>query len=153
MLAIQGDSGGSEPRTERTFPALPRILAEIRRFVRERAEESSLDEERAEDLVIAACEAATNAVLHSGSAELTVTWEDGPSETVVEVRDLGVFHSRVRVPEAEGTGGYGIPLMMSVVDEVVIREGTQERPGTTVRLVRRQSTVENPSNDPRSVRA
>lgn len=40
------------------------------------------------------------------------------------------------MPEFDGGGGHGIPLMMALMDEVVVREGTEEDPGTLVRLVK-----------------
>jgi hypothetical protein len=38
--------------------------------------------------------------------------------------------------EVEGQGGHGIPLMMALVDEVTIHEGTSREPGTLVRLTK-----------------
>jgi anti-sigma regulatory factor (Ser/Thr protein kinase) len=59
----------------------------------------------------------------------------------VEVRDQGSFKRRVRMTQVEGPGGYGIPLMMALTDQVVIREGSPERPGTSVRLVKRRGAA------------
>jgi anti-sigma regulatory factor (Ser/Thr protein kinase) len=48
------------------------------------------------------------------------------------------------MPELDGQGGHGIPLMMALMDEVVVREGTEETPGTLVRLVKyRQRRLRN----------
>ena len=52
----------------------------------------------------------------------------------VMVQDEGVFDRKVPVPELDGTAGRGIPIMLALVDEVTIREGTPVRPGTQVRL-------------------
>jgi anti-sigma regulatory factor (Ser/Thr protein kinase) len=47
-----------------------------------------------------------------------------------------VFRDRLPVPELEATSGRGILLMTAFVDEIAIREGTAQSPGTTVRLVK-----------------
>jgi len=47
-----------------------------------------------------------------------------------------VFDRKVPVPELDGTAGRGIPIMLAVVDEVTITEGTPARPGTVVRFVK-----------------
>lgn len=77
-------------------------------------------------------------MLHTSSPSIRVTWRlDGPCVSV-EVRDAGVFRRRAPMPEIQGKGGHGIPLMMALVDEMTIREGTATRPGTMVRLVKCQ---------------
>jgi anti-sigma regulatory factor (Ser/Thr protein kinase) len=128
----------SEPVTE-TFPALPSALYEIRKFVRREAEAATLTADSINDLVLAVSEACANAVLHSGSEDIRVTWE--PSDDCVEVviRDRGVFIRRVPIPELDKTRGHGIPLMMALMDEVGVSEGTDRKPGTTVRLVKCRS--------------
>jgi hypothetical protein len=45
------------------------------------------------------------------------------------------FKDRLPIPELE-YGGRGILLMAAFVDEVAIREGTRNSPGTRVRLVK-----------------
>ena len=124
--------------TERTFPAEPSALTEIRGFLRRWAAEARLDARATEDLVLAVSEACANAVLHSGSDYVEVIFATHEDAVEVEVRDRGRFHRRVRMTELDGPGGYGIPLMMALTDQVVIREGTDDRPGTSVRLVKRR---------------
>ncbi|HYH27846.1 MAG TPA: ATP-binding protein [Actinomycetota bacterium] len=118
----------------RTFRADPTELSEIRTFVRERAAEAGLAEHRSADIVLAVSEACANAILHSGTDELTIDWDIEDDRIVVTIRDNGVFRRRVPMPEVEGVGGHGIPLMMALVDGIEIREGTSEHPGTLVRL-------------------
>lgn len=127
-----------EETEERSFPTHPSVLAEIRRWVRERAEQAGLSMKTTEELALAVNEAAANALLHSGSPAIGVHWTARGSEVVVEVRDQGVFKRRVRLPQIEGPGGYGIQLMMSLMDRVEISEGTSRYPGTAVRLVKRK---------------
>jgi anti-sigma regulatory factor (Ser/Thr protein kinase) len=85
-------------------------------------------------LVLAVSEAGANAIQHSGTDAVVVAWESRDGRIDVEVRDRGLFRRRVPMPEVEGVGGHGVPLMMALVDELSIREGTPERPGTVVRL-------------------
>ena len=47
-----------------------------------------------------------------------------------------MFLRRVPIPEIDRTRGHGIPLMMALMDEVGVSEGSDRRPGTTVRLVK-----------------
>lgn len=123
-------------RASRTFPARKESLAEIRAFIRSLAEGVGLSDRTTEDLVLAVSEACANAVLHSGSRSLEVEWRLGAERIQVEIRDQGIFRSRVRVPSFEGPGGFGIPLMAALTEELDIEEGTRRRPGTRVRLVK-----------------
>jgi serine/threonine-protein kinase RsbW len=123
-------------RSSRTFPARKESLAQIRSFIRSLAEGSGLSDRTTEDLILAVSEACANAVLHSGSRSLEVEWRLGAERIQVEIRDQGIFRSRVRMPSFEGPGGFGIPLMAALTEELDIEEGTRRRPGTRVRLVK-----------------
>jgi serine/threonine-protein kinase RsbW len=123
-------------RTARTFPALPSALYEVRRFIRDQAESRGLSPRTTNDVILAISEACANAVLHSGSAEMEVTWLADGDCVEVSVRDRGVFLRRVPLPEVDRTHGHGFPLMMALMDEVNLIEGTDRSPGTTVRLVK-----------------
>ena len=118
----------------RTFPALPSALYEVRKFLRGEAERAGLSSSSSNDVVLAASEACANAVLHSGSAEMEVAWQHERDCVEVTVQDDGVFVRRVPIPELDRTSGQGIPMMMALMDEVSVREGTAHRRGTTVRL-------------------
>jgi anti-sigma regulatory factor (Ser/Thr protein kinase) len=125
----------AEP-VSRTFPALPSALYEVRKFIREEAERADLSASTVNDVVLAVSEACANAVLHSGSTEMDVSWRREGDCVEMSVRDRGTFVRRVPVPELGRVSGHGIPLMMALMDEVGVIEGTERRPGTTVRLVR-----------------
>jgi anti-sigma regulatory factor (Ser/Thr protein kinase) len=125
-------------RFVRKFPAEPESLAKIRAFLRRRAAEAGLAKRTTEDLVLAVSEACANAVIHSGSPDVEVSWALRDDRVEIEVRDKGTFRSRVRMTSLEGPGGFGIPLMTALAEELVIEEGTQRRPGTLVRLVKRR---------------
>jgi anti-sigma regulatory factor (Ser/Thr protein kinase) len=83
---------------------------------------------------VAVTEAASNAIRHSGSPTFEVTWSAGESEAVVEVRDFGVFKSRIPIRELDGDQGRGIPLILTTTEGLDLMPGTAERPGTIVRF-------------------
>ena len=118
----------------KTFPALPSALHEVRKFVREEAEDAGLASATVNDVVLAVSEACANAVLHSGSVEMEVDWRRSDECVEITVRDGGRFIRRVPIPELDRTSGHGIPLMMALMDEVSVQEGSERNPGTTVRL-------------------
>jgi serine/threonine-protein kinase RsbW len=120
----------------KTFPALPSALYEVRKFVREEAEGAGLSPATSNDIVLAVSEACANAVLHSGSTQMQVSWRKTGECVEVVVRDEGMFIRRVPIPEIDRTRGHGIPLMMALMDEVGVAEGSENNPGTTVRLVK-----------------
>jgi anti-sigma regulatory factor (Ser/Thr protein kinase) len=109
-------------------------LREMRRFVSERATVAGLAPSRAEDLVLAASELATNSVLHAGGKGTVLTWsEDGTF--FCEVRDRGPeldhpLAGRER-PTAVQSSGRGLWLVNLLCDLVQIRSFPD---GNAVRL-------------------
>lgn len=124
--------------TIHSFRAHPSALYEIRQFVRQLAADANLPSQATNDLLVAVSEACANSMLHTSSREIKVSWTIRSDCVEVKVRDEGVFRRRVPMPELDGRGGHGIPLMMALVDEISIREGTVGKPGTLVRLVKCQ---------------
>jgi anti-sigma regulatory factor (Ser/Thr protein kinase) len=122
-----------------SFRAHPSALHRIRQFVRERGDESSLPSQIVEDLTLAVSEACANSIIHTTSPDVRVSWTLMGECVEVQVRDRGVFKRQVLMPELDGRGSHGIALMMALVDELTIREGTSARPGTLVRLVKCQT--------------
>lgn len=120
----------------KAFRAHPSALYEIRQFVRLRGAAGALPEAVVNDLLLAVSEAAANSIIHTTTPSIELTWAVRRDCVHVEIKDQGVFKKRVRMPEVEGQGGHGIPLMMALVDEVTIQEGTAREPGTLVRLVK-----------------
>jgi serine/threonine-protein kinase RsbW len=111
----------------------------LREALRDLSGQSGLSAEACDDVVLAANEAATNAIRHGcsrGGEEITVRWSSDGECAEIEVEDPGVFKKRIPLPDLEGSHGRGIPLMIAVMDEVHIREGTPHHPGTVVRLVK-----------------
>jgi anti-sigma regulatory factor (Ser/Thr protein kinase) len=124
------------PAMRRSFPAEPTSLREVRRFIRERAEEAALYRHHVEDLVQAVSEVCANAVQHAEGERITVSWNAGPHDPIeVEVRDEGVFGSR-GMGHYDEARGFGIPLVAALVDEMSIVRGTPSQPGTTVRVLK-----------------
>lgn len=120
----------------RSFRAHPAALYEIRQFVRTCASSSPMGEEDVNNLILAVSEACANSIVHTTSPDIRLSWTLNGQCVHIEVRDQGVFKRRVPMPEVEGRGGHGITLMMALVDEFSIREGSTRSPGTTVRLVK-----------------
>ena len=120
----------------RSFRAHPSALSQVREFVRDQCSADRLQQETCDDLVLAISEACVNAVIHTGSARFEISWRNQDSRVEVLVKDEGIFDSKVPVPEIDGTAGRGIPIMLALVDEVTIREGTPSTPGTVVRFVK-----------------
>ncbi|GAC1370414.1 MAG: hypothetical protein NVSMB32_14830 [Actinomycetota bacterium] len=130
---------GDGPATARLFPTHPAILPKIRTFLRQQAVEARLGEETTDDLVLAVCEACANSLRHTLSPHIKLTWRLRPTRVEVDVEDQGIFHSKAVVLDVEGTAtcaGVGIPLMLALTDEFLVRRGTEARPGTLVRLVK-----------------
>ena len=131
------DTMSRPPAGGRFFPARAQELRHIRSFIRKEAEAERLAAPVVDDIVLAVSEACANSALHSGSAEVRVRWEASKGRVEVSVEDQGVFRSRVPFPGIDGLGGgRGIPLMIALMDEVTIAEGSDETPGTVVRLVK-----------------
>jgi anti-sigma regulatory factor (Ser/Thr protein kinase) len=120
----------------RAFRAHPSALSQVRGFVRDQATADGLDGETVDDLVLAISEACVNAVIHTSSARVQLSWQKREGHVEIAVRDEGVFERKVPIPEFDGTAGRGIPIMLALVDEVTIREGTLSHPGTVVRFVK-----------------
>jgi len=131
-----GASGRTIVPDVKSFRAHPSALFEIRQFVRDRAAAASLAEPITNDLLLAVSEAAANSIIHTTTADIELRWSIDGACIAIEVHDRGIFKKRVRMPELEGEGGHGIQLMMALVDQVAIEEGTRRRPGTMVRLVK-----------------
>ena len=117
----------------RRFRAHPAAVAQVRQFVRETAALRGIDGGTVDDLVLAASEAATNAMVHTNSSHIEVFVAVAAGGIDIRVQDEGVFRRRVSMPEIDGHGR-GFPLMMAVMDEVSVKEGTERSPGTLVRL-------------------
>jgi anti-sigma regulatory factor (Ser/Thr protein kinase) len=108
-------------------------LGLLRRFVRDQADVAGLDDGRADDLVMAVNEVATNSVRHGGGSGQLRAWVN-KTALVCEVSDRGVIVDpvigRIR-PETPIAGGHGLWLAHQVCDLVQVRSNQH---GTAVRL-------------------
>jgi anti-sigma regulatory factor (Ser/Thr protein kinase) len=108
-------------------------LTPLRGRVREWTAGTQLDGERAERLVLAVNELATNSVRHGGGGGLLLMWTE--EETLVcEVRDLGRIEEPLiglRRPSPDRPSGRGLWLVNQVCDLVQIRSA---RTGSAVRI-------------------
>ncbi|MEU1705271.1 ATP-binding protein [Streptomyces sp. NPDC005706] len=112
--------------------AVPRL----RRMATAVARGRGLSDAAEEALAVVVSELATNVVLHSGSADLTVMLEAGDAELTVEVRDRGRWRERPgpRCEEADMDAEFGRGL--ALVDAYsVARSVRRSDEGTLMRVV------------------
>ena len=135
---------------DRSFPADPEELAPLRTLLRRLAAEAGLTEQETGRVLLAVNEAATNAIVHGRGPQVEFRWRATRDAVEIHISDGGVFEGRVPTPELDGEGRRGIPVMMAVMDEVEMDEGTTDRPGTTIRLLlrRRVAASAAPSSGP-----
>ena len=124
-----GPDDGSAPPVlaEWRFSSTPGAVPALRRRLRPLLEEAGVDEERRYDLLLAACEAATNAVEHAqdpSAPHVHVAVRGADGEVVIEVRDHGRW--RERVPSMDRGRG---SMLMSAFADVTATPGPD---GTTV---------------------
>ena len=127
-------AGGGAPSTVLAVarPAAATEVPGLRRIIRSWVREIGLDEDRAEDLVLAADEAISNVVDHAyPDAPGTLRLRAGPrgcgNGVVVAVTDDGDW----RVPGDPGSRGRGLLLIRNLADRTHISHGPT---GTTVRM-------------------
>ena len=114
----------------RSFPATALELSALRADLRSWLEHSSLPMETIDDVVLAATEAASNAIEHAyigrvGEVHVTAEREDGWLQ--LSVADDG----RWRQPRPDDVRGRGLELVRALVREVDVERGEE---GTTVRM-------------------
>jgi serine/threonine-protein kinase RsbW len=95
-------------------------LADIRSFVEQVAAEVALGVERVFDLKVAVSEACANAVEHAGceTLPLEVSARLHAQRLTFVVTDNGFFHPPSTARDELGNRGLGLPLMVTLMDEV-----------------------------------
>ena len=109
-------------------------LVDVRHSVADAARQAHLDDDRAQDLIVAVHEVAANSVRHGGGTGVLRTWNGGAGVTC-EIRDAGVITEplvgRLR-PRHAANGGNGMWLANQLCDLVQVRSS---QAGTVVRLL------------------
>lgn len=108
-------------------------LALLRGLVAARAQAYGLAKARAEDLVLAVHELATNSVRHGGGRGTCRLWRDGAA-LVCEIRDRGWITDPMagrRRPAVDQPGGRGLWLVNQLCDAM---ELTSSPDGTVIRV-------------------
>ncbi len=120
------------------IPCTLEATQDLRRAIRGLCERAGLSSESTDDMLLAVTEAATNANLYGCpvGGDVQIRWKSAKECSEVEIEDNGVFRKRIPMPELEESRGRGIPLMLALMDEVHIQQGTRKNPGTVVRLVK-----------------
>ncbi|MFF3285656.1 ATP-binding protein [Streptomyces sp. NPDC003023] len=118
------------------LPATPRSVPLARRLARAVTRARQVSEAAEEALTVVVTELATNAVLHSGSPNVTVMFEADDSSLTVVVRDRGHWRARP-APRCEGADmdaafGRGLALVDAYSVDMSVRRSPQ---GTLVRAV------------------
>ena len=120
-------TGAPTRRSEWCLPSIESSLPSLRRQLSTLLTTSGLSEDDSYDLLLAVCEAASNAVEHAqGSSEpfFDVLAEIGPTTVVVTVRD----HGQWLAPTVSAFRGRGLQMMRLLADTTV----TTSASGTTV---------------------
>jgi anti-sigma regulatory factor (Ser/Thr protein kinase) len=111
------------------------VLADVRRFVEQEAS-PHLSEGFVQDLQLAVTEACANSIRHSGTSEIRVSIARLDHCLEVTVEDDGIYRMTLSVIDGESESHRGMYLMAAMVDDFSLHRGTEERSGTTVRLVK-----------------
>ena len=126
-------------------------LAEVRKLVALRARGAGLTASRADDLVLAVNEVASNSIRHAGGAGMLRIWSDGDT-LLCEVQDRGRLRDPLagrRRPDFTEPGGQGLWITNQVCDLVQLRsfsDGSAVRIHMRTRLTR--ATVRSRAEEP-----
>jgi anti-sigma regulatory factor (Ser/Thr protein kinase) len=121
------------PDTVREYFFSSDYLKDLRQIVLHRSEDAGLPSARADDLVLAVNEVATNSALHSDGHGRLRVWTE-PGAFMCEVSDTGLIMDPLagrHRPEPTQAYGRGLFIVNQVCDLVQIRSGDE---GTVVRL-------------------
>jgi hypothetical protein len=110
-------------------------LARVRRFVSDGIATTGLDAARAQDLLLAVSEVATNTMVHADSPGVLHLWQDAPTKSVIcDVCDQGHVNDLLAGrlgPYPLAPDGWGLWMVNQVCDLVQLRSGPW---GTNVRV-------------------
>jgi anti-sigma regulatory factor (Ser/Thr protein kinase) len=124
------------------FRADGSALSEIRRWIEARTGEFDLGPTVSDDLAVAVTEACRDLLAHERSTFLYVSWWAHAGVVEIRVRDEGVLEQPpVIIDGDDGDAGLRFPYILAFVDEIDLRPGTRENPGTMIRLVKETSAA------------
>jgi anti-sigma B factor antagonist len=127
----EGQAGAARPSSEewvkegtitQSFAGRLDELQHIRSFVADRARAALLDEARIFNLQVAVSEAAANAIEHglpAGDVELSASRWGG--RLTITVTHPGHFLPRLKDDPLRSHRGMGLPLMLALTDEVLVK--------------------------------
>jgi serine/threonine-protein kinase RsbW len=126
--------------TEIFIPSDPNYLSRLRTIVGRLATCAGMDLREVHEAKLAVSEACANAIRHGSPLgqddRISIKLHFGSNTVVAEITDRGTgFDPSTYRPELRTTpGGYGIPLMKALTDQVEFEKNGK---GMTVRLVKR----------------
>jgi HAMP domain-containing protein/serine phosphatase RsbU (regulator of sigma subunit)/anti-sigma regulatory factor (Ser/Thr protein kinase) len=128
LLCLRREPGDVRVFT-RTFPALPKLLQQVRQELRGWLADAGVDARRIDDVVQGCAEACTNVVRHAygeqaGEATLELRLR-GDGTLLARIRDAG----RWKTESHADSSGHGLHIMRAVSDHVQVHTTQQ---GTTV---------------------
>jgi anti-sigma regulatory factor (Ser/Thr protein kinase) len=119
-----GRDDADQDTVRRQWP-ITRDLDVLRDRVQRHAEEAGLSEHRAGDLLLAVNEAAINVLEHACAPGTVAIWHDADSVTV-DITDtagrLSTKHIPRDRPHVAAARGYGLWLMQTLCDELIIHQ-------------------------------
>ncbi|HEY1489070.1 MAG TPA: ATP-binding protein [Micromonosporaceae bacterium] len=113
----EGSVDASEPVVDAMAYGEPGDVAAVRSFVRSAALDRGLSAARAELLVLAVSELATNTIQHTTGGGRVRVWSDR-HQVVCEVVDGGTDKRFGQMPAAESRRGRGLAIVRRVVDDL-----------------------------------
>jgi anti-sigma regulatory factor (Ser/Thr protein kinase) len=119
---------------QQSFPARGSSLGAVRGFVQRCAEDLRLPMADEQDVVLAASEAAANAIEHGVGPAVMVSCRPEGAWLAIEVESQGTFEAPPERDALDLTRGRGLHIILALVDEVTIRAGSQTHPTTLVRM-------------------
>lgn len=141
----------------------PRLLRPVRALIHSYLETEGVNEDRAQDIVLAVDEACTNSIRHAyeGKCDCLISVRLNTTERFVEITvcDGGIPASpdavakkQVEKPDRETLmpGGLGVQLMYAAVDEVEFQPGTEKGNCVIMRL-KRPVMTENASENAEAI--
>lgn len=138
------NTGPAEPISLR-IPSRPEYVLLARLVVTQVGQMAGFGQGEIYDLKLAVTEAATNAIRHADVESFEIEYVAHPQTVEITVKDAGGgfdVEDLTRMPDSQG--GFGLAVIGSLVDEVVLDSGG--RGGTQLKMVYRSTPPEKAGN-------